>query len=96
MISKWIQFTVKAEDVDAFHAQILLLDQESKLELGCIQYSTYQCVDDPCIFTVLEVWENEAAFEAHRKAPHIASFKTKWESMILKKSALALKPVNKC
>ncbi|MEZ5329605.1 MAG: hypothetical protein R3F19_31550 [Verrucomicrobiales bacterium] len=45
--------------------------------------------DRPEVFTVLESWESEA-FEAHRRAPHVADFKVTCEAMIVEKSGLSL------
>jgi quinol monooxygenase YgiN len=75
MITKWIQFSVTPDSSAAFRTELA---------------SAYQSHDDCQVFTVLESWETEAAFEAHRKAPHVADFKVKCEAMIVEKSALSL------
>ena len=90
MITKWIQFTVTAASSAAFRTELASLEAASKQEHGCTHYSAYQSHDDCKVFTVLESWETEAAFEAHRNAPHVADFKVKCEAMIVEKSGLSL------
>ena len=94
MVNKWIQFTVAAENSDAFSKALIVLERESRLEEGCVHYAAFQSKDDPRVFTVLEQWATKEAFENHRVAPHISSFKEDCGSMILEKSALSLNPIN--
>lgn len=93
MITKWIQFTVSEESSDAFRAELAVIEAASKAEAGCAHYAAFQSKTDPQVFTVLECWQDAAAFEAHRNAPHIAAFKAKCTAMITEKSALDLAPV---
>ncbi len=39
-------------------------------EPGCRRLILYQDVDNPAIFTVIEKFANEAAFQAHLEAPY--------------------------
>ena len=94
MVNKWIQFTVSAENSTAFSKALKVLVRESRLEEGCVHYAAFQCMDDPGVFTVLEQWQSKDAFENHRVAPHINSFKEDCGSIILEKSALSLNPIN--
>lgn len=94
MVNKWIQFTVAAENSDAFSKALNVLVRESRFEEGCVHYAAFQCLDNPGIFTVLEQWATDEAFQNHRIAPHISSFKTDCGSIILEKSALSLNPIN--
>jgi len=93
MSTKWIQFTVAPESAATFEAELTKLVHASLAEEGCVQYAAYRDAKTPNIFTVLESWENEAAFEAHRNAPHVARFKETCGSVILEKSGQALTPV---
>lgn len=34
-------------------------------EPGCVSWDAYQCTVDPRVFTLVEVWESEEAWEAH-------------------------------
>jgi quinol monooxygenase YgiN len=94
MITKWIQFTVASDSIDPFKAAVVVVERESKAEVGCVHYSAYQSVEQLDVFTVLESWESEEAFAAHREAVHLAEFKTNCGEMILSKSALELTPVS--
>ncbi|WDE97262.1 antibiotic biosynthesis monooxygenase [Lentisphaera profundi] len=95
MITKWIEFTVEENDVNAFSLAMTKLELESSQEQGCAHYSVYQSKDEAALFTVLESWETSEAFEAHRVAPHIAEFKTQCAKMILNKRALELNAIRK-
>jgi quinol monooxygenase YgiN len=90
MITKWIQFTVAAENSAAFAAALRILETESKVEQGCAHYAVFKVKDSEGVFTVLESWETSEDFEAHRVAPHIAQFKENCASMILEKAATEL------
>ena len=94
MITKWIQFTVASDAIDSFKAAVVALERESKAEAGCVHYSAYQSVEQAEVFTVLESWESEEAFAAHREAAHIGEFKASCGGMILSKSGLELTPVS--
>jgi quinol monooxygenase YgiN len=37
-------------------------------EPGCLQFEAFQSVVDPDKLTLMELWEDEAALDAHRKA----------------------------
>ncbi len=93
MINKWIQFTVAAKDCAAFSKTLKFLVEESQNETGCIHYSAFQSEDDLTLFTVLEQWADNQAFEKHRVAPHIQNFKNEWGNKILTKTALSLNSI---
>lgn len=43
---------------------------ETKKEKGCLSYELYQDIDNPCILTMLETWENKACLDAHSVSAH--------------------------
>ena len=51
---------------------LLALVVESRLEHGNVRYDLLVCEDDPCEFAVYEVWENQAALNAHLRSKHIS------------------------
>lgn len=49
----------------------------SRQEPGCRQYSVLQHRDNPRHFFVFEVYDNEAALQAHRDSQHFKQYATK-------------------
>lgn len=94
MVNKWIQFTVAPENSLTFAKALEVLVKESRLEEGCFHYSAFQVTGDSEVFTVLEQWTTNEAFEKHRVTPHIISFKESCGGLILEKSTLSLNPIN--
>ena len=95
MITKWIEFQVKAESVELFAKVMSGLERESTVEQGCELYKVYQSKDDSTVFTVLESWATAEDLEAHRNAPHLKAFKSTCGDMILNKRALELNSLTK-
>ena len=93
MVNKWIEFTVETANIDAFKASLTAVETGSKAEEGCVHYAAFQSADAATLFTVLECWANDEAFQAHRVAPHIAKFKEDCGSMIINKKAISLNPI---
>ena len=48
-------------------------------EPGCLVYRPHRSTTDPDLFIVYEQYRDEAAFEAHRKAPHLAAYRERRE-----------------
>jgi quinol monooxygenase YgiN len=44
-------------------------------EPGCLVYRAHRSTRDPELFLFYEMYADEAAFEAHRTAPHLAAFR---------------------
>jgi autoinducer 2-degrading protein len=44
--------------------------RNSRSEPGCVRYDVLQDEDDPTMICLFEVFEDEAAFQAHRAAEH--------------------------
>ena len=49
-------------------------------EPGCLVYRPHRSTRDADAFLFYETYADDAAFEAHRKAPHLASFRQRRES----------------
>ncbi len=58
------------EHLPAYLENVKLHARNSASEPGCIRYEVLQDADDPSIICLYEVFENEAAFEAHQAAEH--------------------------
>ena len=48
-------------------------------EPGCLVYRAHRSPRDPDAFCFYEQYRDEAAFEAHRKAPHLTAFRERRE-----------------
>jgi quinol monooxygenase YgiN len=60
----------------------LLVEQAAAVreaEPGCTVYRPHRSTSDPELFMFYEVYRDEAAFEAHRTAPHLAAFRQRRE-----------------
>jgi autoinducer 2-degrading protein len=70
MFTLVVDLNVKPEMRERFLAAI----QENALSLreepGCLRFDVVQDSDDANHFLLYEVYEDEAAFESHRSAPH--------------------------
>ena len=52
-----------------------------KAEPGCLAYRLHRSTRDPDSFLFYEVYRDEACFEAHRKAPHLAAYRERREGL---------------
>ena len=48
-------------------------------EPGCVVYRAHRSTTDPELFLFYETYVDDAAFEAHRNAPHLAAFRQRRE-----------------
>jgi len=48
-------------------------------EPGCFVYRAHRSTTDPELFLFYETYVDDAAFEAHRNAPHLAAFRQRRE-----------------
>ncbi len=73
MIAIWVKVRVKRDDLDRFlHAiEVDALGSERD-EPGCHRFNVLQDASDELVYYFYEVYEDEAALDAHRAAPHYA------------------------
>jgi quinol monooxygenase YgiN len=60
----------------------LLTDQVAAVrqaEPGCLVYRPHRSTTDPELFVFYEQYRDDAAFEAHRNAPHLAAYRERRE-----------------
>ena len=50
-----------------------------KAEPGCLVYRLHRSAKDSELFLFYEVYRDEAALDAHRKAPHLAAYRERRE-----------------
>lgn len=61
-------------DIAALKDAIGTMEQESRLESGCMDYTFSVEVSDPDVVRITEKWENVDALMAHMATPHMAEF----------------------
>jgi (4S)-4-hydroxy-5-phosphonooxypentane-2,3-dione isomerase len=59
-------------------------------EPGCYQFDVLQVPDDPNRMFLYEVYENEAAYQAHSKSEHIQAFLAKARPLFVKTTVTKL------
>lgn len=47
----------------------------SRAERGCLEYSLHESLNDPTLFVIYQVWEDEEVLAAHGTAQHTAAFR---------------------
>ncbi|HET9341261.1 MAG TPA: putative quinol monooxygenase [Casimicrobiaceae bacterium] len=52
-------------------------------EPGCLAYRLHRANDDPDLFLFYEAYVDDAAFDAHRRSPHVAAFRQRREAAAL-------------
>lgn len=49
-------------------------------EPGCLEYRIHRATEDPLQFLFYETYVDDAAFDAHRKSPHLADYRKRREA----------------
>lgn len=57
-------------------------------ESGCLAYRPHRSTADPDLFIFYEQYVDDAAFDAHRTAPHLAAFRERREQEALTEGAV--------
>ena len=63
---------VPPENLASLKPHQLAMLEASRAEDGCVTYSYGVDVAEPGLIRVFEVWRDQAAIDAHFKAPHMA------------------------
>jgi len=58
-------------------------------EPGCRQFDVVEPRDDPDRIILYEIYDDRAAFEAHLKTPHLATFEAASNHLVTKKTVVA-------
>lgn len=92
----WVQFDVRPGMLPAF-LDAARLDAQGSVgnEPGCHRFDILQDPEVPNRVYFYEVYEDEAAFAAHREMPHFKTYFTTTEPMVAAKTALRM-PVEAC
>ena len=59
-----------------------------KAEPGCLVYRPHRSTKDPDLFIFYEMYMDDAAFDVHRKAPHLVAYRERRENEGLTEGAV--------
>jgi len=71
-------FRVPPENLAAFKPHMAKMLAASRAEDGCLVYSYAEDVLEPGLIRVFEAWRDQAALDAHIKAPHMGEWRAAW------------------
>jgi quinol monooxygenase YgiN len=74
MIALIVHFTVAAGNENRTKEYIRKMQEHTRREPGCRRYVGYQSTQDPHRFCFYEVYDDQAALDAHRAAPYFAEY----------------------
>ena len=82
MLAIWVKVRVKPAERQRFLKAIEhdALGSE-KDEPGCLRFNVLQDAQDENLYYFYEIYKDEAALEAHRKAPHYAVWRAAADSL---------------
>ena len=69
-----VNLTIKPENVDAFLAHAVQNAADSRTEPGCRQFDVLVDPKDRTRVLLYEIYDDEAAFEAHQQTAHFNSY----------------------
>ena len=82
-----VEFRVRPERVDDFAATIAHNARTSAAEEpGCRQFDVCRDPDDPGLFFLYEIYDDDAAIAAHLAAPHFLAFDAQVRDWVLDKT----------
>ncbi|MGM0921421.1 MAG: putative quinol monooxygenase [Bacillota bacterium] len=70
-------FQVQAEKENDFLQETRTLIVASRAESGNVSYNLLKDTEQDCAYTMVEVWENSEAVEAHNTTTHFTDFVSK-------------------
>ena len=71
---------VPPENLDGLRPHMVAMMTATRGEDGCIAYGYAEDVAEPGLIHVFEVWRDQAALDAHFRAPHMAAWRAAWPS----------------
>jgi len=74
MIALKVDMLVKAGYEEKCKELIHILQENSRKEPGCLLYVGHQSVENPRKFLFYEQYKDQAALDAHRKAPYFKQY----------------------
>ena len=78
---------VHPDAIDAFRSRIARHAQTSvTTEPGCSRFDVHQERSDPTLFLLVECYDDQAAFEAHRASPHFLAFREDVKAWVVERT----------
>ncbi len=74
MIALIVHFTVAAGNEERTKEYIRKMQEHTRREPGCRRYVGHHSIQDPRRFCFYEVYEDQAALDAHRAAPYFTEY----------------------
>ena len=82
MISIFVTIRIKDGFADQFReASLGDAEGSTRDEPGCYRFDILQNAEDPNLFHLYEVYQDDAALDAHRETPHFKRWRSTVESM---------------
>ncbi|MBK9617489.1 MAG: antibiotic biosynthesis monooxygenase [Uliginosibacterium sp.] len=74
---------VEAQHLESYRAALTEeIEASVKLEPGVLALYAVSASEDPTRFTILEIYADQTAYEAHLKTPHFLKYKSITQGMI--------------
>lgn len=94
MLAVVVEFKIRPEQVAAFREAIVANAQESlHTEPGCKQFDVCCDAADPTLFFLYELYDDNAAFDAHLQMPHFLHMNARTADWVVAKSVRRLQVV---
>lgn len=91
MLALVVEFRIKAAHIDAFDAAIRANACASReREPGCRQFDVCRDPNDSALFFLYELYDDDAAIQAHLKSPHFLQMNAASASWVESKSVKTL------
>jgi quinol monooxygenase YgiN len=74
MICLAVTYVVPKDKIDEVKAFLPELVANTRREPGCRMYVVHQGIDEPATFFFYEQYDDQAAMDAHRAAPHFERY----------------------
>ncbi len=74
LVVTWVARAGRETEVAALFSK---LTEQSRKEPGCVMYQVHRHRTEPRRFLIYEQYQDEAAIEAHRSAPHFVQYARK-------------------
>ncbi|GIK88253.1 MAG: antibiotic biosynthesis monooxygenase [Burkholderiales bacterium] len=85
---------VRADAVEPFRARLERHARTSVgVEPGCSRFDVHQERDDPTLFLLVECYDDEAAFRAHRASAHFLAFREDVKDWVVERTWWYWNPV---
>jgi quinol monooxygenase YgiN len=66
---------IPAENMEKARPILRRLIDATRAEPGCLDYAFAEDVTDPGLLHLREIWQDQAALDAHRATPHMAEWR---------------------